>query len=465
MFRSSLFLILILSIVACNPRKVAEEKEVAVLPMKVPPSYLSFRVNFAVSELEDGVNKILPEILMDDVLPMKDPRDTLYLKVVRKGKLNLAVRNNQVYASIPLEIQAGIKKQVLGITFSNLDTPVSFSGVVKASADIDIGAGWNIEVDCKWRGFDWNEKPSFAIMGFTLDLEKTIDKEIEKHSDTLSDLICKSLQNSIDFRKTVEKIWLDLQDPKRVARNPRPLWLHTEPVALNGQLIPVEKDTLSIHLEYRTTIHLTPEKKENQYKVPLTPKGQPLNTRTALLAYPEVKVPYSLIEETISGELVDKQYDYQGYAVVITDVSVSRSGQKLELKLTTSGDLNGTVIIRGKPLLTEEKELTIENFTYEIDASDDWVKMTDWAVHQFAEEYIAKQITIDASPFLGRLDDVIMEGLSKSPLAEKIDVFINFRDITSYQIRLTEEGIQWIFYLEGIAALNLKQDIFRKSPL
>lgn len=465
MAQKSLFLIVIFLVVSCSKPRKGDEEAAGLPPIQVPPSYLSFRVNFAVTELEDGVNSVLPTILMDNAIPMKDHRDTLYLKVKRKGKLRLAVRNKQVFASIPLEIVAGIKKQVLGITFSNLDTPVTFSGIVKASADIDIADDWSIDVNCQWRGFEWTETPSFSVMGFTLDLEKTIDKEISKHSDGLADLICQSLRKSIDFRSTVEKIWMDVQDPQRIARNPRPLWLYTTPVALNGVLIPVARDTLSIHLEYRTAIHIIPEKETVREKIPLSKKGEPLNTRSALLAYPEVIIPYSIIEETIRKELKDKPFSYQGYTASITDVSVRRDGQDLELKLKTTGDLNGTVIVRGKPMLTEEKELTIEDFTYEIDAKDDWVKMTDWAIHQFAEEYIADQIKVDASPFFDQLDDIIMEGLSRSPLAGKMDLFIHFRDITSYEMRLDKEAIQWIFYLEGTSSLHLKRAVFTRERL
>ena len=54
-----------------------------------------------------------------------------------------------------------------------------------------------------------------------------------------------------------------------------------------------------------------------------------------------------------------------------------------------------------------------------------------------------------------------MTGLDKSHLAEKLDLQIGFDEVTSYQLRLTEDAIQWIFYLEGWSQLNLKKGLFK----
>ncbi len=103
----------------------------------------------------------------------------------------------------------------------------------------------------------------------------------------------------------------------------------------------------------------------------------------------------------------------------------------------------------------------LEGFAYEIDADDEWVAMTDWAVHEFAERYVAEQVRMDMQPFLEDLDELIMTGLDKSHLAEKLDLQIGFDEVTSYQLRLTEDAIQWIFYLEGWSQLNLKKGLFK----
>lgn len=449
-------------LISCSRPEGREEGEAS--PIEVPPSYLSFRVNFPASELEEGVNDILPERIMDGPLPMKDKGDTLFLKITRKGRLKLSIRKNEIFASIPLEVVAAVSKKVMGVTISNKETPVTFSGTLKASAVVDINEDWDMEMTCAYQEFDLGSSAQVSIMGMTFGIEKSIDKALAEHSDELSDLICGALKGALDFRQTVEKVWMDVQQPQRIAREPRKFWLYSSPIALNGQLIPLERDTLSVHLEYRTSISISPTERSSQQLVPLGKKGQPLNTSAALLAYPEVRVSYQVIEEMLWDEFRGREFTYEGYKIHIKELTVGRKGQKLKVNLTTTGDVEGNVTVLGTPSLDQAGILTLEGFSYTLDEGDEWVRMTDLVVHQFVEGYIADQITIDTRPLLGSLDQRIMEGLQKSQLGAKVDIRLGFKDITSYQMRLTDDLIQWIFYVEGWSEVNLKKGIFQKKP-
>ncbi len=63
-----LYLVLLGALMACD-RSTKKESEAALPPLQTLPSYLSFRVNFPVGELEDGVNRVLPKLILDDALP------------------------------------------------------------------------------------------------------------------------------------------------------------------------------------------------------------------------------------------------------------------------------------------------------------------------------------------------------------------------------------------------------------
>ncbi len=159
----------------------------------------------------------------------------------------------------------------------------------------------------------------------------------------------------MDFRGTVEKVWMDLQKPQRIAKRPQELWLYSNPVALNGTLVPLEKDTLSVHVEFRTKINISPIKRNVEVKVPLTSRGEPLNTRAALLVYPEINLPYDLLSQTLKRELAQHEFTYEAYKVRVTDAQIMREGQKLKVKLNTTGDLNGIVYATGRPVLNEDR--------------------------------------------------------------------------------------------------------------
>lgn len=461
MIRKIPYLLYLVLLTYCGQKPGGSEED-TLESLETPPSYLSFRINFPVSELENGVNSILPKTILDDKLPIKG-KDTLILHIVRKGRLSLAVRQNEVFASIPLEVEAAIKKKVMGITFSNEDTPIKFSGTLKASAKVELENDWNFAIDCEYKGFDLGKNAEFSVMGITFNIDGSIEKALDKHKSELSNVICQALGNALDFRQVVNKVWADLQNPQRIAMNPTPIWLYSKPIALNGKMIPKKKDTLSVHLEYRTVIEISPDYRKPTQKVPLTDRGELLNVNTALVTYPKLILPYEMLTQSLKQELVNQHFTYEGYNIQIEDVFVGHDGQKLRVDVKTTGDIKGVVIATGVPALNENRELYLEDFGYEITSKDDWVKMVDWAVHQFAEDYIEDKARMDTKPFFDGLDQLIMDGLAKSKLAPKMDVQVSFDKISNYKMRMTSEALEWIFYLEGEAALTLKKGLFEKN--
>lgn len=456
--------LLALLLLACDPPKKETAVEAPGEPLDVPPSFLGFRVNFAIQELEKGVNTVLPTVLVDGPIPINGKGDTLFVKVVRKGKLNLALREKVAYASIPLDVYASVKKKVMGITFSNQDNPVKFSGIVKASSHFDLDEQWNMVVDCQWLGFEWQgERPQIAVLGLAFGVDKMIEKAIEANSEQISSAICDGLQRSVDFRKILEKVWMDVQDPIRIAQNPAPIWMVSDPIALNGEIVPHRKDTLSILMELRSVLRITPDKQFKKEKIPLSPRLKPLNEESALLAYPELFVSYDFAAKAIKDLLRGRDLSYEGYRAEVEDVRVSAQGQLLKIELFTKGDLTGKLTVLGVPALTEDMELIIQDFKYELEAEETWISLTNLAAQSFIEEYIRQQMVIDVSGFLNNLPTTIREGIAKTPMGQKMTVDIRFREISPYKFQLTKEGIQWILYVEGKGRIHLKSALFEKG--
>ncbi|REE01575.1 DUF4403 family protein [Marinoscillum furvescens] len=453
------FIVWVVFMVGCS--RVHQREEAALPPLEVPPSYLSFRVDFPIQELAKGVNRILPGELVDGVFPMGE-KDSLYLKVNRKGPLDLYMKGDEFYAAIPLEVSAAVRKKVLGITLSNKESPVVFHGKIKASTSVAVAPNWSLDLACTYRGFELTDSPELSLMGMTFNVEELIETALQSHEEELSNVICRALDHVIDFRQLVDKVWSDLQNPIRVARSPQPFWLYSRPLALNGVVIPGGSGTLSIHLEYRTRLQISPELSPVTEKVQLGDCGEPLNTRNTIAAYTELYLPFEMLTHLMQQELAGKTFTYEDYTLLVEQARVNRKGQKLLVALDVSGDITGKVLVTGTPTINDNRELTISDFKYEIEAEDDWVKLTDWAVHSLAEQYIADQARLDTRPFFRQLDQLIMQGLRKSDLAEKLDVDLVFQKIDSYQLRMTETYIQWIFYLEGSSSVTLKSGLFKK---
>lgn len=449
------FVVSLFFVFACDPPK-KETHEAALPPVDVPPSYLGVRVSLPAEELEAGINSVLPDQLINGAFPMKDDRDSLFLMITRNGHLDLKISHNEIFASIPLNITVSVKRRLLGVTFSNKDTPITFSGRVKASTEVSLEDDWELGFVCSWDSFEFDDDPVITFMGMKFNVENTINDVVNDYRDNLSDMLCRSLRESISLKKALHSVWEDLQATHRIARNPRPLFLRSSPVAMSGVLVPGH-DALAVHLEYRSSLHISPENRIMVNKLPLGERTDPLSTNPVFIAYPELTISYPFLQDALSDVIKGETFEYDRYTATITSVLVSRRGQELNITLTTEGDLKGVIHVSGKPSLNDQLQFGLENFQYQMEAENKWVNMTDFAIHQFIEEYLSQQVSIDLSTYFHGLDELIMTSISNSDLGEKLDLRVSFDHLATHNLVLTETGIQWVLMVEGSSSIELKQ--------
>ncbi len=461
--RISALSILLISLFVFTDCSKTRQKDKEAPPLKLPPSTVSFNVHFPASELAAGVNSLLKNVLIDDEMVINSKGDVVYLKVIKTGGLWLSFKGDKAEATLPLDVSVAIKKKVMGITFSNRDTPISFSGQIKTVSSATLDAAWNLTLECENLDLTWTAEPTLNIMGIEIDLSNTMDKVLAENEDKILAEICGAINRSLDIRSTMSKVWGDVQKPIRIAQNPSAFWLHTKPEALNAALLPLDNDTLSIHLEYKSELSIKPTAISAHASRPLPDKGLPLNDQSAILAYIDARIPVTLLDKLIAQKVSGQSFSYEKYSVKIEGVSVEQAGNKLAIKLQTSGDLNGLVTIMGRPFLSRKQQLTWTDFEYEIDSEDNLTKAAHWFLKSVVESYITDEISVDVSKYLQNLGSLAEQGLEKAPIGKKLKAKLSFAEVNEHQQRIHNDTLQWILYVEGRADLILNREIFSKK--
>lgn len=436
------------------------EQSARVGPMEVPASYLNLTVNFPVEELTDGINNLLPAILMDKGLPLNSKGDTAFVKIIKAGELDLRFRGNHAYASLPIKVKAHIRKKVMGVTFSNEATPLEFNAIAKVKSEMILTKDWDLLLECNWVELDWTDNPNITILGINLDLGKKLDKAIKENQSEISSKLCGEINSKLKFRKTITKVWEDIQKPIRIAQKPTELWLWSVPQSLNAKLLPLKEDKLSIAVELRATLHASPIKSKPKEPQPLPPRSEPLGDTPGMVSFLEMNAPIALVEKLVAEQLVGSEYTFQDYTARILDIKLSSEGQNLKVLAKVTGSIIGKIEISGKPTLTTSGKAQLSDFTYSVELDDEMATATDWALHQFAESYLAQKVSFDASRILNNLDSLAMAGIAKSKIGDKLDLDLDLKNVESYQMYLSEKEIQWIFYVEGKAGIVLKKGLF-----
>ena len=179
----------------------------------MPASFTNFLIKLPIAELEEGINKILGQQLFDGGFALNKKKDSLFLKIKREGRIDIEYYQERLHLALPLNISAIIKSRLLGVSVSNAARPIKLQAKAELSLQLNIDERWDIEFDSRWETIKWNEPPNFTFLGLKMDLAELIEKEIQTHKKPLEKIINAILQDQINLRAVVERLYRSIQEP------------------------------------------------------------------------------------------------------------------------------------------------------------------------------------------------------------------------------------------------------------
>ncbi|OUT94742.1 MAG: hypothetical protein CBB92_13405, partial [Flammeovirgaceae bacterium TMED32] len=431
----------------------------AIIP--VPASFTNVLIKLPIAELEEGINKILGQQLFDGGFALNKKKDSLFLKIKLEEHIDIEYYQGRFHLALPLNISAIIKSRLLGVAISNAGKPIKFQAKAELSSELNIDERWDLEFDSRWETITWNVPPNFKVLGLKIDLAELIEKEIQIHERPLEKIINEILKDQIDIRAVVERLYRSIQKPLRVSATALPLYFTNEAISLRGDFVKVEiNDTLFFQLEHQSILRINDAQNNHQLSEVLPLRTNPLSRHTQISFFVELRLSFLRMEEVMDSLLVGKEFNLEGIAAKVNRVEISPHEGFLKWNLTVEGDINGIISLFVVPSIDEYLVMQFSAFDYELPKMEGWAKMTDWAMHRAIEKYVVSQSSYDMSPFLYTLDDRIVQELNKSPLSKKIALDLNLNTFTPYSKGMNEDEIQFIFQIEGRAALSIKDKVF-----
>jgi hypothetical protein len=431
----------------------------AIIP--VPASFTNVLIKLPIAELEGGINKILGQQLFDGEFALNKKKDSLFLKIKCEERIDIEYFQGRLHLALPLNISAIIKSRLLGVSISNAAKPIKFQAKAELSLELNIDERWDLEFDSRWETITWNEPPNFKVLGLKIDLAELIEKEIQTHKRPLEKIINAILQDQINLRAGVERLYRSIQKPLKVSATPLPFYFTNEAISLRGNFVKFEiNDTLFFQLEHQSILRINDAQNSHQLLEVLPLRTNPLSRHAQISSFVELRLSFLKIEQTMDSLLVGKELNLEGIAAKVNRVEISPHEGFLKWNLTVEGDINGIISLFVVPSIDEDLVMRFSAFDYELPKMEGWAKITDLAMHRAIEKYVVSQSSYDMSPFLYSLDDCIARGLNKSVLSKKIALDLDLNTFTLYSKGMNEDEIQFIFQIEGRAALSIKDKVF-----
>ncbi len=425
-------------------------------------STLNFPLDFVTRDLEQLINEKLPPTLADEAMRLNKKGDSLSVVIKTLGRATLFSSGAKIYTSIPLSVSAVLSKRVLGIKFSNKQ-PIDFSINLSVQTKLAFNERWELSPQCTLSEVTWIEKPEMDLLLIKVNLEKIIDKQIEKNKAVLESSLCEIISKAVPIRNEVKKVWQLMTDPHRIAKNPVLLWLNSRPEEFTAYFDPKVKDTIRVNIHCTSVLAISPEEPLDFEPLPLPLNRSKARDAEGLDLKVAVTVPNQLLTQVLKSRLEGLELSYEGVSLVIQSVTSGIEMDNLVFTLTTTGDIASTLQVRARPELDPSQRLSLEDIELEIISDNQLMNTLAWLTNATMQSYLTEQTRVDLKPLLSTLDEKIMGALQKSKSGKKLLLDLHFHKVEEDRLFFEPEQFIWLFDVEGNAHIRLLPELLEPS--
>lgn len=421
-------------------------------------SSLTFPLDFPIDDLYQVINRSLPPVLVEDTLQLKK-KGYVSLKIEPIGKALLASYGNNLDVSIPMKVSAEVEKKVLGL---KVHKPVSLKIRADMNTKLSIDEDWNLNANCRIQKIHWIEPPIIEILGIKVNLQNKVDKKLQEKSNEIEEVVCNALQKIVPLKHQVTKIWSLIGKSHRVGKKPIDIWLTSDPSVFSAHFSKNVKDTLRVIIHTESDLFITPLSglAHDEHPMPSNSTAQP-DSENDLDLNVDIFIPYEKMNEVLKAKLDKMEFAYEGASIQVTNFTTNTANEKLHLQFDVTGDLEATIDAFAYPTLGQDKSLVIEDIEYDITSDNNLVHLAEWVASDRLSALLKEHSQIPLAHILDSLDYKIVMALNKSKVGGKIELEMDFTDLSSDTLVFTESGLQWFFDVKGSAHAYLTEQLIQ----
>lgn len=433
--------------------------------LQIPISELNVPIYYPVQELEDMVNEKLNGKIIEAHLPINQKEDSLHLIITRFKPINLSYDGDHgITYILPVQIDGFLDSKVIGINVRNKE-PIRAKIIITLISELYLDDSWNIAPKTELKEIKWVEEPKIKIIGIKFNLRSPIEKALENNKQKIVDKLDDAAKNLVKIRKSIEKLWTDIQKPIRINRKVVAVWLKPNVLDMDGRLFARAKDTLMIEAGLKATLSTVFDSTAFLTKVEPLPKlkrtevGEP-----GLVAYALVTIPFKLLNEVISQVTDTMKFNFSGHKVRIHSSEIYGTPEGLAIRVSLRGDVKADVYLRGTLGFDSlGKKVIIENFGFDMNSEQSLLSAAEWFAHDAIINKLKPYLSIPLDNLFTAIPTIITKGIEKGKLGSKINVRFAEFDVSIYQSLITTENIQIIASVKGRADVELQKGLFEKK--
>lgn len=421
-------------------------------------SEVSIPIELSIPGMEAAINKQLNGLLYEENGLQANDNVVLDLKVWKQSDIKLDVQGDDVLYTVPLKIWTNtlFKAEILGIAMED-SKEADCAVELQFKSKVYVDSLWKVQTKTSLLNYTWIKKPVIKVGSFELPVSWIADKVLKSQKEDLVKSLDEQVHHGLDIKPFLVEAWNKLQTPILVNDSPQ-VWLSIKPI--RAFMVPFKgklgKLTSSIGIS--AYVESVVGKEPNIPKTALpnlkfVPKG-PEQFSISLIN----DISYEKATQLCIGNMVGQSFEFKEgkYKVTISDMELYPSGEKLTIKTSLTGSLNGTVYLKGMPVFdSTSKELRLVQIEYDLDTRNKLQKTASWLLHGTIERKIEQYFHYPLKERIKQSEELIRQSLQNNRIAPHIVLNGTLLHLAPKDIVLTPSGIRTIVNAKGLLQMQI----------
>jgi hypothetical protein len=388
--------------------------------------------------------KTLNQLIAADIYKGSTKYKGLTADIRRNGQIAVSAADNFLYLTVPISMK---------LNYGMFEVPpVSFK--VKFRLTARITPDWRLNAEIYYTGLSDLLAEDVGIGTFSIKPRSIVEGVAQPVQKLLSDVISKAINARYPLKDRIAKVWFAAQKPVLLDKT-YSAWLRITP--LEAMLCPLYAQNnqvrLSLGLKTFAELVVGPE-----------PAARPLAAMPDLKLVNAIDRNFRISLNTdlyfrdmlaiASPMLLNKEFESDGKRITIKALDVYGNGDRLVVKVETTGAYDGVFYLTGRPVFNPQTNMvSVEDVDFDVNTQNLLLQSAAWLLHGAIRGVIQEKLTMDMTPQLEQAREMARKAMSQVRLAENIFLKGSVKTIKLNDVLVQKDKITVQVYTEGETAV------------
>jgi len=401
-------------------------------------------LNVPIEAATDDLARVLNQTVRKDLYKGSTGTRGVTATVLRNGPIVVGAADDYLYVTLPV---------AMSLSYGMFETnAISFK--LKFRARAGITTDWRLHADISYLGLSdllaeevglgpLSFKPRSIVEGITQPVQKM-----------LSDLVAQKINDLFPLKAQVAKVWNMAQKPVLLDKN-YSAWLKLTPgeVVLYPLYARNNRVRVSVGISTYAELVVGPE--------PASPPPLPLPPLKLATAFDKTfrialnaDLFYKDLRAAAAPLLLGKKFDSDGKSIVIKDFDLYGNGDKIVIKLQTTGTLEGVFYLTARPAFDPHTNVfSVEDVDFDMQTQDLLLQSADWFLHGSIRGMIQEKLNMNLTRQLEQSRQMAGKALARVQLMEHVILKGEIKNLKFSDMIVQKDKISVQVYTEGEAGV------------